>query len=92
MTTAELEIELRTKYPDMFSHPKLQEGEIYIDSQLTEVAAVNAAYRRSAGLTSARIGETFLRKNEDGSEFTYNPIFANLQQYLELEIAHRGAQ
>jgi len=89
------EKEKREKYPDMFSHPKLRIGEIFFDAQPWELAYGNVSLYKKAGLKSARIGKKFLKKvilGEEEVEITYQPFFADLREYMELEAQHQESE
>ena len=84
---AEKEREMREKYPDMFNHPELKDGEVYIHSGIVcDAADAQVAVYKSAGLTSARLGKAFLGKLKglDG-DFNFHPIFANLEEVIIVE-------
>lgn len=83
------EEELRKMYPDSFSYPGLQPGEICISKQVIDVVYLNVEIYRQRGLSTARVGPKGEMNEPEGRnrEIVYLPIFANLRESIELEFA-----
>lgn len=91
------EKEMREQYPDMFTHPELLPGEVFIGSQVVDVVYFNVNIYRQNGLPSARVGNPTLGKLKGhGEEFQFHPVFVNLMELIaaeeKIKREERGAQ
>jgi len=79
---------LLAKYPLMFTHPDIREGEIWYGNHVSEIAVSVLCGLNEHGVT-ARIGDrTFPTKVvNNGQEVIWPcyPVFVNREQYLKVE-------
>jgi len=80
---AKQEAELRKKWPAMFDHTQLKEGEVCVDIWRAEVAHVDMPLYKP-DLPSLRLGE--LVHHEGLQQY---PVLVNLREYLENEERRR---
>lgn len=71
----------RREYSEMFSHPELQEGEIWIGNKLADLVLAQIVSYRSGGVPSARHRIGFLKEFK-GNQLTYYPMFMNLRELI----------
>ena len=80
---AQLEKELREKYPHMFTHSDLQPGEVWIGDQCDEVVHLNAYLYQTNGVPSTRVGKERVKISREGKEeVDGRSIFMNLKELL----------
>ena len=71
----------RNEYPEMFTHPELKEGEVWVGDVLSDLLLAQVHSYRSNGVPTARCGKPFLKLRQ-GHQETYNPIFMNLHELI----------
>ena len=67
---------LRSKYPEMFSHPNSRPGEILMEWVLADVIALALLSCARSGLSTIRCDFTIMKDN------MYRPLFVNAEEYV----------
>ncbi len=85
MDLLQLENELREGCPQMFTHPDLMQGEIWIGDYIIDVVGLQAGLYRSHGIPSTRVGTKPVMgklKQFPNEEFEFRSVFMNLREFL----------
>jgi hypothetical protein len=87
---------LRTKFPEMFSHPEVKPGEVWIGDFVIDFVAAQLGIFASHGCKSVRVGKTETFKKITGIQFekeipkevsyevSCRPIFALAEEAVQL--------
>lgn len=81
------EKEMRKENPEMFTHPDLQPGEVWLGDHLCDIVPIHVDTYKENGMPSARRGDKPVEgklKRTKGT-FDFYPIFVNLQELIVAE-------